>query len=771
MEIEKKRASRICFLTDNIISFGKYQTLIWEGATEAARKNRVDFACLCGGTLETSPLSPYEKRRNAVYELINPGHFDGLIVISTVGSFIGLDQFSAFLRRFSPLPTVVIGRPTESFACVVEENYSSMKELVSHQIRTHGKKRIAFIRGPAALQEMEDRFHAYQDALKENGREYDPSLIFFGDLMPDSGRRAAEFFFDGRKAAPDCLVAVNDNMALGAIEELKNRGISIPHDLAVAGYDDIEEAGVSIPALTTVRSPIKQMGFASVELLLKMLRGKSSPSRLTLSSELVIRESCGCSLAKPVTYRPRRNRTSAGLPGIRRNKKQIIGSLSRLFNGAMEKRFIENRLETLFDSFVKDLEEKKPARRFATSLSAVLNDTVLSDSNILLWHGIIAAFRRKVQEFLTEREDIDSASALWDSALLVIANYAFRIPKFQTIEREKQSEILRSVGRNINTLYDMQRLAEIITDELPRLGIRYFFIFMNEETAEGMRCGGMLSGTLRLTAAFSDGARLNLEAMQKEFHRDAFFEDFFTIASRRGENASFLVEALHFREENFGFVVYQSDARSNVIFENLTGQISSVLMSSILYHERLAAEARLTAALQELESTNKKLESSSIIDELTGLYNRRGFFTFAEQQMNQSIRTNKRFLLFFGDMDGLKLINDGWGHSEGDRALRALTKTLQDSFRKSDIISRIGGDEFVIIAPETPASMAGAILDKLAEKIRTANEKEPHQYPLDISFGVAEFDAEKKPDIESLLAAADKQLYLNKERKKHQAEE
>ncbi len=105
----------------------------------------------------------------------------------------------------------------------------------------------------------------------------------------------------------------------------------------------------------------------------------------------------------------------------------------------------------------------------------------------------------------------------------------------------------------------------------------------------------------------------------------------------------------------------------------------------------------------QLESANKEIQALAISDPLTGLYNRRGFIALAEQQLKLADRTRRGALLFFADLDGMKWINDTLGHEEGDRALVDIASILKETFRLSDIIARIGGDEFAVLVIDTTA--------------------------------------------------------------------
>jgi diguanylate cyclase (GGDEF)-like protein/PAS domain S-box-containing protein len=166
------------------------------------------------------------------------------------------------------------------------------------------------------------------------------------------------------------------------------------------------------------------------------------------------------------------------------------------------------------------------------------------------------------------------------------------------------------------------------------------------------------------------------------------------------------------------------------------------------------------------KAIEEKLRASSTIDDLTGLHNRRGFLDLAQQQFWTAERLNKPLLLFFADLDGLKLINDNFGHSEGDAALIQTAKILKASFRESDIIGRMGGDEFAALALEKDPSSAERIVRRIQKNIDEANLRRPQQYLLSVSIGVARCDDENGTTLEDLLVKADARMYDQKQRKK-----
>jgi diguanylate cyclase (GGDEF)-like protein/PAS domain S-box-containing protein len=174
--------------------------------------------------------------------------------------------------------------------------------------------------------------------------------------------------------------------------------------------------------------------------------------------------------------------------------------------------------------------------------------------------------------------------------------------------------------------------------------------------------------------------------------------------------------------------------------------------------------------ITEHKRTEDTLRSLSLIDDLTGLYNRRGFFALAEQQMKLAQRTGAGFTLVFADLDGLKKINDTYGHKEGDRALQRVGEVLRKSFRESDIIARLGGDEFTILAIDDYDGHAKRVTARLQERLEEYNRKADGDYKLSLSFGEIRFEPESVLSIEELIAQADRVMYEQKQNKRRRRE-
>lgn len=167
----------------------------------------------------------------------------------------------------------------------------------------------------------------------------------------------------------------------------------------------------------------------------------------------------------------------------------------------------------------------------------------------------------------------------------------------------------------------------------------------------------------------------------------------------------------------------------------------------------------------ERQRVQLELLNLSMHDDLTGLYNRRGFLALAEHHVLLAYRTGRPFLLAYVDLDRLKQINDTFGHQEGNRALVEAAEVIRDSFRHSDILARIGGDEFAAVMLEAGKDSMKTVLERVEQKLDACNAVLGRRYNLSLSIGIVPGDSTRLPDIGQLLSEADTLMYQNKQSK------
>jgi diguanylate cyclase (GGDEF)-like protein len=182
--------------------------------------------------------------------------------------------------------------------------------------------------------------------------------------------------------------------------------------------------------------------------------------------------------------------------------------------------------------------------------------------------------------------------------------------------------------------------------------------------------------------------------------------------------------------------------------------------------ELLTANEMLRAEITERKKLEEQLHTASVTDELTGLLNRRGFLLFAKKQADVADRDKRSFSILYADLNEMKKINDEFGHKEGDQALIDFATILRKTFRASDIIARIGGDEFTVLITEPYSTAIETIVSRhLQDNLKTHNEETEKGYELSASIGVVHYDPEQACSVDELLARADELMYEQKQLK------
>jgi sigma-B regulation protein RsbU (phosphoserine phosphatase) len=264
-----------------------YDSVLWAGLAGAALELDVNLICYAGGVISASQYG-LDAQRNILYDVVAAEMIDGLLVCGTIGNFITRGEFRSFVDRYRPLPMVGITQ-TPGLSCVIVDNEKGMRDIVTHFIEVHGYRRIAFIRGPESNEEAALRYRAYVTVLAEHDLPLDPDLVAPGAFIYETGMDAIRLLLDERRVEFDAVIAASDWMAFGALQALEDRGIRVPDDVALGGFDDAREAAASRPSLTTVRQPIHKLGRAGIELLLKVLAGEQVPEQTMLPTRLAVR--------------------------------------------------------------------------------------------------------------------------------------------------------------------------------------------------------------------------------------------------------------------------------------------------------------------------------------------------------------------------------------------------------------------------------------------------------------------------------------------------
>ena len=560
----------------------RYQSLVWPGMADAAEELDLNLIFFPGAPLDI-PFE-YMAQRNIIYDLGCPENLDGLVILSgTLAGWVNMETFSNFCERFQSIPVVSMNLPLDGAINILVDNKKGMYDAVSHLIEIHGYRKIVFLRGPIGHLEADIRFEAYSEALTSHGIPLDMDLVLSGQFTATSSRDLVRDLLD-RKVDFDAIVSTNDRMAVGAMEIIQGRGEYIP----IVGFDDIEESRYTLPPLTTVKQPLYEMGRKSIELLQAGIRGETLPEKVLLPTQLVIRQSCGCSSLRTILPQKSSDATSERKSiseNLSDQRQYIINLMLNETNSISfdkQHRIEVDWVEMLFDSFVANLRQSG-SNEFLVSLDQLLIQIQERQYSPSGWPEMICSLRRQVIPFLNDPQILSLAENLLHQAQIMIGEIAERIQahqKYQTILRSLQ---ISDTGQVLLTTFDVDKLMEVTHQSLSELGIQSCFIALYEG-AEKPR------DTARLMLAYIGERRIELEAGGKLFPSHQLVPVEISLLQRR---RTWVIAPLYFQVDHLGYIVMEIGPRDGTIYETIRRYISSALKGALLLEERVRAENEL----------------------------------------------------------------------------------------------------------------------------------------------------------------------------------
>jgi diguanylate cyclase (GGDEF)-like protein len=736
-----------------------YSETIHKGIHTVIKENQANLIHFTGSALK-NPLG-YNYQLNNIYKQINKNDLDGIIIITgTICNFMNKKELESYFAQFKPLPIVSVGVQMNGYYNILIDNKIGMKAEVKHLIDHHHCKKIAFIRGPENNQEAEERYAAYLEALTESGIPVDEDLIAQGFFYQSSGIDAICELLDKRKVKFDALVSANDDMAIAVIHELSKRGINVPLEVRAAGFDDIEEAKYFEPPLTTVKQPLIEIGMRAAELILKAVNGVKIPRKLVVPTVMVIRSSCGC-FSEPVQLTDENN-----VAVSRQETKDYFGKMldslvhsidDKIESGQIKMWFSELSKIILLPISIENLEDL-----FMKLFFEIIKKSQKMNFDFIFWHNFLTLLNQSAIEEINVPWLIRDISKLFHKARIM----AFEISRNQspTLQLNYNYNRLSFIIRRISSVLEINDLMAILSKDLPEIGIKSCFLIVYQKEIILTKQSEFISpAKAEILLAFKNNLPISISREQKYFNPQSLLPKWLL---KLIDNEILIAQSLFVRERLIGFILMEIPEGYSFDIEILRQQISNTILSCLLFQERNDYENKLVTTMNELETSNKKLEYLSINDEMTGLYNRRGFLSIAANELNLAHRLKTNGTIFFIDLDGLKLINDTFGHQEGDFAIIESAEILRESFRNIDVIGRLGGDEFVVLAINIPNNFVEDIIQRILINVSRHNLKLKKGYQISMSVGNAYFNSEDNWTIDKIMAEADRILYQQKKDKK-----
>ena len=718
-----------------------YLYSIWEGIYNYAELNDIHLTAFFG-VYQSSDEDVAFHVETCFDAIKNNDSLDGLIVFTgLLAKHIGTLRLETFITELQKtMPVVSVSFPMHGIPSVLVDNKAGIYSAVDHLIKEHGKKNIVFIKGPDDHPEAIARLDGYKNALTDNGIMIDEKYIFPGTFNRQSGRNAVTDLIDNRNIIYDSVVACDDETAIGVLSLLKERKIAVPGDVAVVGFNDDRSSANFIPSLSTVRQGFTDIGMISAGTLKKAVGGAKPEDITFVTPRFVPRQSCGCheiihayklSEINP-EYKPNENDTVSSY---------LMRNLSNLLNKKASPQTVQGWITDLINVL-----KIKPFQRenFLNTFDGVLVSYRDHSDNFTLWYQALNIISAGVEVFMEKNDSFNMILSTLFYATTLVYDIRLKEEKTKEFHLSDTRVILRRIVNAIIATFDVESLTEELYTLFSELSLDTTLIGLYRTPVKSNDPDADRSVDI-LIGFDGDHKINNISTSENRFmmYDYSAIENFDFERERR--TVFFL--PLYFKDEEAGVLLISYNKQTPVeAYETLRINISTAIKGA------------------ELMS---KIQTLSITDDLTGLLNRRGFFRLAFHKIDTLSRTGDAVpVVLFMDLDGLKKINDTYGHKEGDIALKVFADLLKKTLRKDDIIGRFGGDEFVVFSSVKPDNNGKHLILRIQDEIEKYNLKKLHPYRISTSIGSVVLADTTIECFEAAIQSADSVLYEEKLEKK-----
>jgi len=588
------------FITDIVKSWTMPE---WAGVVDSARDRGVNLITFVGHQLN----SPYgfEVHANIAYRLADKQSLDGIIIWTTgLANFATTSEIEALFERFSPLPRVSVEEAVTGVPSVLNDDFGAMRATIKHLIEVHGCKRIAYVlHATPRHNSFEERFRAYRETLAHYDIRFDPALVSppLNSEAPPLAGNLTQWMASGGAANWDAIVGHNDEAAVRALHELTQIGIRVPQDVAVVGYDDTDSARAMTPSLTSVHPPFREMGRMAVDLLLEQISGRAVPDTRLLRGELILRRTCGCQYPEV--------ESSESVPRIRPLSRRALSTavIRKQVTDRTAADDENGKLQILkvFFECVQD-GQSVPFLEVLESALAVSIRANRPPQEYLAWLNIV---RRETVPMLTGRR-LWRAEDLFHQGSALIEGTIRRGEALRALRSSQNDAALKEAEANLASTFSVPDLMDQLAVVLPRIEVDGCFLSMYQGNPEPTTSEPPEHSALML--ALNGGKRVPLSPAGLQFPSKQLIP---AELWPKEVPLSLVLEPLHFRDNQIGFILFDVGAHGGTTYESLRTVISSALRGALLVEREKSHIRMLTdgekerSRLQSLLSQSQKLQA------------------------------------------------------------------------------------------------------------------------------------------------------------------
>ncbi len=560
-----KKNLLIGFLIDEISSI--YATEIIRGIKQEAKILGHKIILFPGCNLNHP--DNFEFQANIIYSFISKCHLDALIMASgTFRNYITEADFEKFYLPYKSIPLVSVSVPLDGVHSIIIDNKTGIMDAVSHLVKFHRCRQIAFIKGPDENPEARVRLNAYIDSMKNEQLEIDERLIVNGSFTTSSGFDAAEKLYS-LNVPFSSIIAANDDMAIGAMDYLKSINKRIPQDISVIGFDDSELSKYYEPAVSTVTQNLIEQGIVAVRTAVDLCENAVVPFVKTIPTRLIIRNSCGCSAAsKTLSILTNKN-----------NYDSFDEDEFFLHNTAYKPYY------QIIDSCIrKELELGKNEKNIYSSFHTILYECNEFGLDFEIWKEVLLllAYKWKLKTCETTNETFIEKIT---SGLQAVLLDTIRIIETRKItEYRKTSFAFRTVYSRLVSASDIKSLSAILVKNLPELEINTCFIaYYAKEIHNDRNTAWDIPEYAEIVAAIQDGVPIDLSSVDKTYSPSVSFVPEWFL--EQNNSLVLIAKVLYVNESQIGLALIEHGKHLGIYYETILLQISNMIKNIMIYSE------------------------------------------------------------------------------------------------------------------------------------------------------------------------------------------
>ena len=739
----------------NIVS-DQFSRNIAQGAMSAAEELDMNLAIIPMKYIgrENAPESADEKYEYMFNTLLTHVSHESLdyIIISTGEIVYSMtkDQMLPLLQSIGNTPVLSLASEVEGFESLIFDNSTGVEEAVKYLIKS-GRKRIGLMKGEPYNYDCIERNAAYKKALEECGVPYDEKLTIYNDMSTFCHDQVEKLLSDNPDM--DAVVCCNDATATTVYEVLERHNITVGDQIAVVGFDDLPVAQHLVPPLASVKADAEQLAYTAVRRAADYLNGNTAfVKHERVPTKFMLRESC---------YRKAEHPDQSWIFDLPTEKcaKEILKIAYTDFVSPAQWDVAFNSCVTFLTKVNEVLKKPSCTRQEISDFFETI-DVIFRrrdgffEYNVNKFLGIVdVGMKHLAQQYPDRLADIITVFTHLYQTIAYSTEKRRAYEHSQSIDIDHRTNIITRDVLMFAT-EDVEGACSSMLRQLHQLEIKTAYMFLLDKPMICNRRQDVPDDVSWNLEAYSIGERVfTVPEGRKKVEAKELFRNSFIPQDRRW---TMVMTVLYSTNVQYGLAMFEMGFDYFRYLEYLTYQLSAAVKIQELIRTQ-------NETLMQLNKINIALHNMSSLDQLTGTLNRRGFYSEAAKQFEQ---ITDRLIVVFVDLDGLKMINDNFGHSEGDIAIKAVADCLREVIADIGIVGRVGGDEFVAMMPSIFDNMSEYVRNKCNEVLDQLNERLKRPYRIAMSMGIFECKASEYKSIAEIIDKADYLLYVQKREKK-----